>query len=80
MYYDLIARLTVLQEHQHQLDEALTAYDEALETGDPTQLSDNVLRPITSVVSDTDFLSSPSSEKNKVNGGASASSVSISHL
>lgn len=61
-----LARVTVLQEHQHQLDEALSAYDEALESGDTTQLSDNVLRPITSVVTQTDFLLSPKSEK--ING------------
>lgn len=72
-----LARITVLQEHQHQLDEALTAYEEALESGDPTTLSDSVLRPITSVVSSADFVSSPTSEKSKVNGATSSSGVSF---
>lgn len=65
------ARMTVLQEHQHQIDEALVAYDEALETGDPSRLGDNVLRPIASVASDSDILLSPNSDRNKVNGGTS---------
>lgn len=64
------ARVTVLQEHQHQVDEALSAYNEALESGDPTELGDNVLRPIAPVASETDFLPSPSSDRSKVNGGA----------
>lgn len=71
------ARVTVLQEHQHQVDEALAAYDEALETGDPTQLGDNVLRPIAPVASDSDFLPSPSSDRSKVNGAASASNFNV---
>ena len=65
-----LARINLLQEHQQQVDEALMAYDEALETGDPSQLGDNVLRPISSVASDSDILSSPNSDRNKVNGGA----------
>jgi hypothetical protein len=65
------ARMTVLQEHQHQIVEALVAYDEALETGDPSRLGDNVLRPIASVASDSDILLSPNSDRNKVNGGTS---------
>jgi len=77
-YDDLYtARVTVLQEHQHQVDEALAAYDEALETGDPTQLGDNVLRPIAPVASDSDFLPSPSSDRSRVNGAASASSFNV---
>ena len=47
------------------------AYDEALETGDPSRLGDNVLRPIASVASDSDILLSPNSDRNKVNGGTS---------
>ena len=72
-----LARITVLQEHQHQLDEALIAYEEALDSGDPTNLSDSVLRPIALVVSSADFVSSPNSEKSTVNGGTCASSVSF---
>lgn len=61
----------MLQEHQHQVDEALGAYEEALGTGDPTQLSDSVLRPIQAVATDADLLPSPSSDKgSKVNGRA----------
>lgn len=63
--------MIVLQEHQRQVDEALAAYDEALETGDPSQLGDNVLLPISSVASDSDILLSPNSDRNKVNGGTS---------
>lgn len=70
-FYVYTARINLLQEHQQQVDEALMAYDEALETGDPSQLGDNVLRPISSVASDSDMLSSPNSDRNKVNGGAS---------
>ncbi|XP_032791226.1 epidermal growth factor receptor substrate 15-like 1 isoform X1 [Daphnia magna] len=65
------SRMMVLQEHQRQVDEALAAYDEALETGDPSQLGDNVLLPISSVASDSDILLSPNSDRNKVNGGTS---------
>lgn len=65
------ARMSVLEEHQQEIDEALVAYEEALESGDPSQLSDNVLRPISSIVTDSDTLTSPASDRNKVNGGAS---------
>lgn len=68
-------RITVLQDHHQQIEEALVAYDEALETGDPSNLGDNVLRPISSVASDSDILLSPGSDRNKVNGGASHFSV-----
>lgn len=70
----------VLQEHQHQVDEALAAYDEALETGDPSQLGDNVLLPISSVASDSDILLSPNSDRNKVNGGTSHFNVRKTYL
>lgn len=68
----------MLQDHHQEIEEALVAYDEALETGDPSNLGDNVLRPISSVASDSDILLSPGSDRNKVNGGASHFSVIIS--
>ena len=67
----MTARLTVLQDHQNEIDEALVACDEALRTGDPSNLGDNVLRPIAPVATDSDILPSPTSDRSKVNGGAS---------
>lgn len=68
----------MLQEHQNDIDEALLACDEALRTGDPSNLGDNVLRPIAPVATDSDLLPSPSSDRNKVNGGSSHFNVFIS--
>ena len=64
----LTARITTLTEHQDQMNEALAAYDEALDKGDPSQLSDGLLLTIPAVATDSDILLSPSSDASKVNG------------
>lgn len=58
----------MLKEHQDQMNEALVAYDDALEQGDPSQLSDGLLLALPTVVNDSDILTSPSSDANKLNG------------
>ena len=58
----------VLQEHQDQMNEALVAYDDALDQGDPSRLDDGLLLALPPVVNDSDILLSPSSDANKLNG------------
>ena len=51
------------------------AYDEALQSGDPTQLSDSVLRPIQPVATDSYIILSPSDQR----GGAKVNGTARSH-
>ena len=65
----LTARVTVLQEHQRQMDDALVAYDEALANEDASQLSDGLLRVIQPATTDADLALSPTGDRKKLNGG-----------
>nr|CAG4638275.1 EOG090X01QX [Cyclestheria hislopi] len=64
------ARISVLQEQQNEINDALAAYEEALTNGDATQLNDSVLHAITLNVSENDLFPSPISERAKFNGGS----------
>ena len=50
------------------MNEALVAYDDALEQGDPSRLSDDLLLALPAVVNDSDILTSPLSDAAQLNG------------
>merc|ERR1712136_425278 len=74
------ARIVVLKEHQDQMNEALVAYDDALEQGDPSRLSDDLLLALPAVVNDSDILTSPLSDAAQLNGDGTSHGDPFSSL